>query len=98
MVARSQNLRNTTDNGGGLDYNRGRAFSTHDRNQDEWSGNCAAVHGGGGWWFYGCSYIRLNGNRTISDKIDGYKQMSYYYSGRGWILLSSSQIKMIRVD
>ena len=97
MVARSQNLRNTTDNGGGLDYNRGRAFSTHDRDQDEWSGNCAASDGGGGWWFYRCSYMYFNGNRTISDRIDGGKQMSYQ-DGSGWILKSSSQMKMIRVD
>ena len=37
-------------------------FSTFDKDQDRYSGNCAAVQGGGGgWWFNSCVYSNLNG-------------------------------------
>ncbi|XP_063725769.1 microfibril-associated glycoprotein 4-like, partial [Symsagittifera roscoffensis] len=49
MVAKSENMRNTTGTNDGLAYHNGRAFSTTDRDQDEFDGgNCAAATGGGG--------------------------------------------------
>ncbi|XP_062618739.1 fibroleukin-like [Saccostrea cucullata] len=38
----------------------GMYFSTLDRDNDRWSGNCAAYYGGG-WWFNFCHYAFLNG-------------------------------------
>ncbi|XP_061170835.1 fibroleukin-like [Saccostrea echinata] len=39
----------------------GMYFSTSDKDNDRWSGNCAVKHGGGGgWWFNACSYAFLN--------------------------------------
>ncbi|CAH1238478.1 ANGPTL1 [Branchiostoma lanceolatum] len=47
--------------GDGLTYFNGMKFSAGDRDQDDWSGNCAAVYGGaGGWWYKGCGRT-LNG-------------------------------------
>ena len=44
-------------------------FSTRDRDNDnKYSGNCAASHGGlGGWWFNSCFYCNLNGPYNCGD-------------------------------
>ncbi|XP_052799189.1 ryncolin-1-like [Mya arenaria] len=54
--------------GDALDYagqdiwiHNGQAFSTRDRDNDEWSGNCAVTYPGG-WWFNDCFAANLNGN------------------------------------
>nr|XP_053633888.1 microfibril-associated glycoprotein 4-like [Cherax quadricarinatus] len=36
-----------------LTYANGRSFSTYDVDEDVYSGNCAALRGGG-WWYYDC--------------------------------------------
>ena len=41
----------------------GMKFTTKDRDNDRWSGNCAiSANGGntGGWWYNQCSYIHVN--------------------------------------
>ena len=96
MVENSENIRNTSVTGYGLDYHNGMAFSTADRDQDkDETGNCAAICGGGGWWYGYCQAVNLNGNKTISDTGNG-TQMTYY-DGDEWKRISSSEIKMIRV-
>ena len=38
-------------------------FTTRDRDDDRRNSiNCAADVHRGGWWYYGCTYINLNGN------------------------------------
>ncbi|XP_061191045.1 fibrinogen-like protein 1 [Saccostrea echinata] len=40
----------------------GMSFSSPDKDNDRWSGNCAAFYGkGGGWWFNRCHGAFLNG-------------------------------------
>ena len=44
-----------------LTYHRGAAFSTKDRDNDEWSsGNCP-LDRQGAWWYKSCAYSNLNG-------------------------------------
>ncbi|XP_038104197.1 ficolin-1 [Culex quinquefasciatus] len=44
-----------------LNISRDEAFSTYDKDNDQWTdGNCAQKYGGG-WWFYKCGYTSLNG-------------------------------------
>jgi len=44
-----------------LNYNRGAAFSTKDKDSDTYgAGNCAVVHQGA-WWYKSCTQTNLNG-------------------------------------
>ena len=53
----------------------GMAFSTHDRDNDKWSGNCA-VSWQGAWWYNSCTYSNLNGlyldGRSDNDGVTWY--------------------------
>ncbi|KAE8595617.1 hypothetical protein XENTR_v10015815 [Xenopus tropicalis] len=46
--------------GDALSYNNGMAFSTKDRDNDRWAGNCA-TNLQGAWWFNYCYSTDLNG-------------------------------------
>ena len=48
------------DAGDSLAYHDGRAFSTQDRDNDDWPGHCASLHKGG-WWYRYCYRSLLNG-------------------------------------
>ena len=44
-----------------LSYHNQRRFTTKDRDQDDWSANCAVLRQGA-WWYGGCGDSNLNGN------------------------------------
>ena len=48
-----------------ISIHNGRSFSTHDYDNDAWSGNCAQSYGGG-WWYNSCFQIHLNGPHGTS--------------------------------
>ncbi|XP_070133448.1 fibrinogen-like protein 1 [Drosophila bipectinata] len=60
--------------GNSLQKHVNKRFSTYDRDNDEWKGNCAKTCGGG-WWFTNCGYSSLNGrfykDEKIKDKLFG---------------------------
>ena len=62
----------------------GQQFTTYDRDNDMWSGNCALNgHGdeSGGWWHSSCNYINLNYNYELAGGSYGFIQLGYkwYY-------------------
>ncbi|BFZ25715.1 hypothetical protein BsWGS_28754 [Bradybaena similaris] len=46
--------------GDGLKYHNSQFFSTYDRDNDNYSGNCAILYIGA-WWYNGCNQANLNG-------------------------------------
>ena len=58
--------------GDSLAYHRGAAFSTKDRDNDNYSGhNCAAAHKGA-WWYNACVRANLNGFYLHGKHSNGY--------------------------
>ena len=59
----------------------GMKFTTKDRDNDQWSENCATYgNKRNGWWYKRCSYIRLNSQRSEKETIyvDGTTGWLYY--------------------
>ena len=96
MVAKSENTLNTTITGRGLDYINGMAFTTIVRDQDVWFSDCASHFGDGVWWFRACTYANLNGQKVNSSLVPRLQQ--HYNDGGGSKMISSSEMKMIRVE
>ena len=74
--------------GDSLNYYNGQAFSTKDRDNDLWSGNCAIqLHGA--WWFKYCPDSDLNGryfnesDRFNTRGINWVTWKIYWYSLKG---------------
>ncbi|XP_059154487.1 fibroleukin-like [Physella acuta] len=49
---------NVVDN---FSYNKGQKFTTIDSDNDMWSGENCAVHNRGGWWYFDCHFVNVNG-------------------------------------
>ena len=78
--------------GNGLKYAVGRKFTTHDRDQDRWSGvNCAQVHRGA-WWYSGCGYSNLNGRH--GDSSTWYWYEIWWYEWRRRESLKKAEMKI----
>ncbi|MFN3197693.1 MAG: fibrinogen-related protein, partial [Bradymonadia bacterium] len=57
------NTANSNDNGWFSSYQGGNAFSTYDRDNDQWSSNCGASYRSG-WWFRSCYYMSFAGSSS----------------------------------
>ncbi|XP_063725579.1 fibrinogen beta chain-like [Symsagittifera roscoffensis] len=98
MVAKIENGENTAVTDRGFDLHNGMSFSAHDKDQDRWvKGNCAEESGGGGgWWYKKCHSINLNGKVTTSDRSNLLEMR--YFDGNEVRMMSTSEMKIIRVD
>jgi ficolin len=68
--------------GDGMAYHNGMAFSTKDRDNDTYkSVNCAADYKGG-WWYYSCHNVNING-LYVGNKVDN--------TGMRWSTFKGSQ-------
>ncbi|XP_062386881.1 microfibril-associated glycoprotein 4-like [Sardina pilchardus] len=74
--------------GDSLTYHNGQKFSTFDRDQDNWSGNCVATHKGG-FWYNACINTSPNGDY----KFRNYQIGSGGISWKGWKGVNYSQRK-----
>ena len=68
-------------------YINGMKFTTKDKDNDQWSKNCAVdeVGNAGGWWYNACSNIWLNNQ---------YKNQYGIYLHNKWIALSFVEMKI----
>ena len=74
----------------------GMSFSTHDRDNDGSSSNCAAARTGA-WWYNSCTYSNLNG-LYLDGRSDGDGVTWYYFNATApsWRTLRYSDMKLRR--
>ena len=74
----------------------GMQFSTHDRDNDIWSTNCA-VSNRGAWWYRGCTYSNLNG-LYLSGQSNSNGVTWYHFNATApsWNTLRYSDMKLRR--
>ena len=77
--------------GDSLTYHNHLAFTTKDRDNDKWSGNCAVTFRGA-WWYYGCGYSWLNGP-YLGNRIYGGQGIRWYHF-RNDLSLKFTEMKM----
>ena len=73
------------------------AFSTYDRDNDNYNaGSCAAIHHGG-WWYNACDRAYLNG-RWASKDAQGVKWFASLKSGNTYLLYPNYSEMKVRMD
>ena len=80
--------------GDGLSYHNNQQFTTKDRDNDEWSGNCG-LSCSGAWWYKYCYRSNLNGKYFRDRQID-YKSINWYY-WRRYYSLKRVQMKIRQI-
>ena len=69
--------------GDSLGYHRGMFFTTKDRDNDKYSGNCASSYKGA-WWYNSCHFSNLNGlylnGKNDPKGVDWRRWKNTYYS------------------
>ena len=80
----------------GYDHNN-MPFSTWDRDNDHWDGNCAVKYTGG-WWYNACLGVNLNGefNWRIFSQYNGDGQAAVQWHGPFGAEIQKSEMKMKR--
>ena len=69
-----------TGNAGGDSFGdaNGKHFSTIDRDNDAWSGNCAVRWGGGGFWYHSCFRFSPNSRYSRNSRVPGSLGLHWY--------------------
>ncbi|XP_075909119.1 uncharacterized protein LOC142905826 isoform X2 [Petromyzon marinus] len=82
--------------GDSMGLHHGKPFSTYDRDNDAFRGNCAQ-HQKGGWWYNACSHANLNGVWYEGGRYTGSEQDGAYWTTfRGTAYSLKSIVLMIR--
>ena len=76
--------------GDSLEFSNNMAFSTKDRDNDNWSGNCA-VRWTGAWWYEHCMRSNLNG-KYLGNKHDS--RGPYWITFRRNLSLKFTEMKL----
>ena len=81
----------------GINNLNGMQFTTRDRDNDGWGGNCAVSHRGAWWYRYGCGSSNLNG-LYHDDQINsqGVTWHSFNATAGSWRTLRYSDMKRRR--
>lgn len=75
----------------GFSYSKNRPFTTFDRDNDDYSTNCA-IHEHGAWWYGACHNSHLNGIWLVKNS-NGVS----WYDGKAWIYPDFTEMKVRRV-
>ncbi|GFS05493.1 tenascin-R [Elysia marginata] len=90
LGSHSGTLKEKSDNYG-LSYHNGHPFSTHDRDNESDSRNCAEKYHGA-WWYKGCYHSNPNGKWAVNTE-SGMK----WYTGTSSVYLSTTEMKIRRI-
>jgi len=78
--------------GDALSYHDRMMFTTKDRDNDPWTrsrnNNNCAVYNGGGFWYRGCGWCRVNVVRSRGDRFRWYSKETgtmYLQTSRMWL-------------
>ena len=77
--------------GDSLAYHNNMAFSTKDRDNDIYSGNCV-VESSGAWWYNSCHYSNLNG-KYLGNKYHNQGAMWYHFR-QNYLSLKFTEMKL----
>ncbi|XP_069937015.1 fibrinogen-like protein 1 [Cherax quadricarinatus] len=74
----------------------GMYFSTKDRDNDDWSGNCAAeIRNGGGWWFARCG-VASPTSPHVTTSVSYHEVLSWQSFHPGvWVVTPLSKLEMM---
>ena len=79
--------------GNSLTWHNGLQFSTKDRDNDQYSGNCASSSSWrGAWWYNSCANSNLNG--MYRSGVSGTPGVTWYHFLNNWVSLKFAQMKL----
>ena len=77
--------------GDSLAYHNNMTFSTKDRDNDQYGGNCAVSYTGG-WWYKGCHRSKLNGQYL--GNTEDWKGVTWYHYKHNALSLKFAEMKL----
>jgi hypothetical protein len=70
-------------------------FTTKDKDNDQWGGNCAASNKGA-WWFKSCHYSDLNGQYLKAGQSSG-SGINWRHWKNDWISMKKTKTSNIKI-